>query len=545
MENRNLKAFKNLVFFAGFIALLLACNYYRPVRKANYVNNPKVFDSLMQKTFIVHSNRGIFMLSSMQLFPERETIEGILSEVSENHKMYLNDKTKKYRYYKKAPYVLEEVHIYTRLDSSVRINNPVSITFRDITKLEVIERDKGKSTGTTVLAVMGITIGTMAVISAIAVALKESCPFISVYDGNEYVLQGETFGGAIYPSLAREDIVPLPSAAIGAEVKVMVSNELKERQFTDVANLLLAEHEPGQQVLSTTKGNLMLVGQTYAPQTATLNYGRDMITLVSETDNLPCAFNDTTDPSAVNRLVLKFLNPRGGKKLGLQLTTRNSSWLEYTFQEFTKHFGGAYQTWQEKQREKPAEEIMGWKESQHFNLSVSVKTKDGWKLIQQINTIGPLMNRDLAIPLEDLPEAEDTIEIAFSTGFMFWEVDCVKLAEMEPLPAASFRYLKPIAAVDEEGHSVMQQVQEMDGKFLEQPVPGKRAYLTYKVPGYSPTKAYSAFLHASGYYEPVRDYSGPADVGFLNRMKQPGAFTAYSMEEYRRVTHLANLASLK
>lgn len=545
MKCFQLRAVKGLLIFTGLIGFLLACNFYKPVLKSDAAAHPEVFDSLMHKTFIVHSARGIFMLRSMQIFPEREELYGTLSDVPDVHKMYLNDKKGRYKYTKRAPEVLQEVHVYTKLDSSARIDMPVNIPFKDITKLEVIERDRGKSTGTTVLAVMGITIGTMAIISAIAVALKESCPFISVYNGNEYVLQGETFGGAIYPSLAREDIVPLPSAAIGPEVKVMVSNELKESQFTDMANLMLAEHEPGRQVLCTPEGNLMLVGNSFSPQTAVLNSGRNMMPLINEIDNLPCAFNDTSAGTAVNRLVITFANPGTSKTRGLLLSMRNSSWLEYSFQEFTRHFGGSYNTWREKQKQKPAGEIIRWQESQHLPLTISIKTPGGWQEIRKIKTIGPLMNRYMVIPLDGLAESTGPIEIGFSTGFMFWEVDCVKLAEMEPLPASAIRYLKPFAAVDEQGKNVMKSLQEKDSIFLEQPEPGRRAYITYKVPGYSSAKGYTAFLHACGYYEPTRDYKGPADVGFLNSMREPGAFADYSMQEYKRVTQSAYLAVKK
>jgi hypothetical protein len=545
MKNLKVGADTKLLLFTGLIAILFACNYYKPVTKSDPGTNPKVFDSLMHKTFIIHSERGIFMLRNMQMFPEKELLNGILTDVPEYHKMYLNDQKGKYRYYKKATQVLQEVHVFTKLDTSAKMEQSLNIPFKDITRLEVIERDKGKSTGVTILAAVGITIGTMAVISAIAIALKESCPFISVYDGEEYVLQGETFGGAIYPSLAREDYVPLPSAAIGAEVKVMVSNELKERQYTDMANLLLAEHAPGQQVLTTPGGDLMLVTNAIAPKTAILNNGKNMLQLVNEVDNTPCAFNDTSAANPVNRLVLTFDKQAADKKLGLQLSLRNSYWLEYTFQQLTRHFGDRYNQWVEQQKQKPGEQIIQWQESQHMPLTISIKTGEGWKEIMKVKTIGPLMNRDLIIPLDNLKGNQGEIEVAFSTGFMFWEVDQVKIAEIETLPATAIRYLKPVSAVDEKGNSVLADLKEKDSKFLEQPEPGKRAYLTYKVPDYAPLKAYSAFLHSSGYYEPIRDYQGAADLGFLNKMREPGAFTAFSMEEYKRITQSAFLASKK
>jgi hypothetical protein len=325
----------------------------------------------------------------------------------------------------------------------------------------------------------------------------------------------------------------------------MISNELKERQYTDMANLLLAEHAPGQQVLSTPGGKLMLVTNAVAPETAILNSSSSMLQMVTELDNTPCAFNDTTAGTPVNRLVMRFDKATKGKKLGLQLSMRNSYWLEYTFQALTKHFGDRYNQWVEQQKQKPGEQIIQWQESQHMPLTISIKNGEGWKEIIKVKTIGPLMNRDLIIPLGELPANSADIEIAFSTGFMFWEVDQVRIAEIEPLPATSIRYLKPSAAVDEAGINIMNTLKEKDSKFLEQPAPGKRAYLTYKVPDFSPKKTYSAFLHSSGYYEPIRDYKGPADLGFLNKMREPGAFTTFSMDEYKRVAQSAYLAVKK
>jgi hypothetical protein len=103
--------------------------------------------------------------------------------------------------------------------------------------MELMVHDKKRSSRNSTLAAIGIPIVTVAIIGAIAALTKDSCPFISVYDGNNYFLQGETFGGAVYPSLARADFVPLPAAAIGREVNLMISNELKEKQYTDYADL--------------------------------------------------------------------------------------------------------------------------------------------------------------------------------------------------------------------------------------------------------------------------------------------------------------------
>jgi len=531
--------------FFLFTVILVACNFYKPVQKKDYVTNPHVMDSLISKTIIVHAPTGIFLLQNMQVSSIREEISGVAGIVPESHKGYINDTKQRYKYSPKRPEVLQEVHLYTNLDSIPSPGQAISLHLKDITKMEVLERDKGRSTGSTVLAVIGITVGTLAVATAIAFAFKESCPFISVYDGEQYLLQGETFGGAIYPSLARADFVPLPAAAIGREVSICISNELKERQYTDYAQLMLVEHAPGERITITPDGKPLKISGEMKPVSAQLNASADMMRYVSTIDNISCAFNDTLHASPVNRLVVTYAKPRLDKPLALVLSLRNSHWLEYTFNEFTRQFGEKYAEWVAQQRQKPAAELLAWQEAQHLPLTVSVRTTSGWKELKKLKTIGPLMNREVAIELGDISSDLPNIELAFSTGFMFWEIDQVHLAAYEPVPEGQIRFLDPVVARDEHGKDVLPALKMGDNIYMEQPEVGNRAYLTYRVPNYASVKGYSAFLHSRGYYEPIRAYSGEANLSFLNQMRTAGAFTSYSRERYMQVAQSAYLAAQK
>ncbi|MCH6232382.1 hypothetical protein [Cognataquiflexum rubidum] len=543
MKEKLLNRIPGLILIFGFL-MSVGCNYYKPIPKsasATPETKASQIDSLNQKTFIVHSSQGIFLMRNMQINKERQELEATLDVVPPQHQTYINDIDGKFRYKSSAPAVLHEVHIYTDMDEIGEVGTNVVIPLSDISKIELIERDKGRSDGNTVLAVIGITIGTLALISAIYVLTKSSCPFVSVYDGQNYALQGETFGGAIYPSLAREDFVPLPAAAIGNEVKVQISNELKERQYTDMADLILVEHQPGDQITVSPNGQLHLVKQNIAPTSAVLNDRTDMLDQVRVTDNIPCSFNDLSHPSSVNELVLKFDNPGEGKKLSLQVDMRNSMWLDFLMADFTSRFGSKYVSWTEEQKKRPAQELIAWQEKQNMPLTIAVKTKDGWKLVEKVKTIGPLMNREVAISLEDFDLGNAPIEISLTTGFMFWEIDRVSLTEVGAVADNSIQILKPSQAIDEKDRDILTPILEKDGIYLEQHQIGNRAYLTYDVREYSKEKAYSAFLYTKGYYEPIREYEGPADRKFLTKFLEPGAFPDFSRNKYQEVTQSAYL----
>jgi hypothetical protein len=521
---------------------LIACYFYKPIKMTPPSVDPAALNPYLSKVFIYHSDTNIYHLDNVKLQPETGDISGILKSVDPVHQTYINDKKKKYAYKPSLSLVINEVHLYGSLDSHNRIGDTVRIALRNIEKMEVIERDKLRSTVTTVFTVIGVAAGIGAIVTGIALATKESCPFISVYDGNNYLLQGETFGGAVYPSLARADFVPLPAAAIGREVKMMISNELQERQYTDFADLLLVEHTPGKKIFITPDGAFFQVKQVMAPQAARLNKNHDVTNVLRETDNNTCAFNDTTFNSPVNRLEIKFSHPGSTEKACLILDLRSSQWLDYTYNQATSKLGSNYNAWVAQQKQLPASAHIAWQEMQHLPLTIYLNDSQGWREIFSLKTIGPLMNREVAIPLDKLPAGQE-IEIALSTGFMFWELDRAQLATVESVPADNVKTIKPSAAKDEAGNNVLDLLMHADGSYLEQHKNGNRAYLTYKVPGYSKAKAYSAFLHSYGYYEPIREFTGLTDTAFLEAMMKPGAFTDFSRNRYQELISMANLAA--
>ena len=93
-----------------------------------------------------------------------------------------------------------------------------------------------------------------------------------------------------------------------------------------------------------------------------------------------------------------------------------------------------------------------WTEDQNIPLTVSIKTTEGWKEVQKIKVVGPLLNRDMVIPVE-LP-ADGPVEFKISCGYLFWELD---YAGIDYTAEAVFTVdtLKPREAIDEKGLNVL------------------------------------------------------------------------------------------
>jgi hypothetical protein len=72
-----------------------------------------------------------------------------------------------------------------------------------------------------------------------------------------------------------------------------------------------------------------------------------------------------------------------------------------------------------------------------------------------------------------------------------------------------------------------------DKAYLDQPEPGNAAVLRFKPAQTSaPDKVKTVILHTGGYYEHVRHYKGLPQLAFLKKFRQPGAFSAFSRQQY-------------
>ncbi|KAA9039544.1 hypothetical protein FW778_12070 [Ginsengibacter hankyongi] len=532
---QKLKDYHGWVFILAIFFVFAGCNrYYKAVITKVKANPDKSVDSLKNQNryFILRTPSQAYFMRNIILSEDRKKITCTLDDIPIEHQDYLYKGKGNLRY--KEPFVLNEVHMYIGNDSALN-KGSYTLTLDQIQKIEVIEKDKKRTTNSYVIGALGYTIGAIAVVAIIVAATKSSCPFISAYSNNEFVLQGETYGGAIYPQLARDDYMPLRmTPTTNNMLQLKISNELQEQQYTDFADLEVVTHSENTKVLVDEKGNLFEITDPRPPVEAWTGNNKDALApLLKKDDNSLLHFDDTLAIDATNFVVAKFNKPVGTQNGKLVLAIKNSYWLDYLYGEMAKSFGSYYNTYVKRQNRRPASELLQWSKDQKIPLEVSVKTKTGWQKVTDLTTIGPLATRDIVVPL-DLKNVEDSsVEVRLSSGFMFWEIDYAAI-DFSENNNFSVETISPFIATDETGKDILPELNKRDGIYLEQPVPGNCVTLEYKCLPQRPNTAQTYILHTKGYYTHVRDLKGSPKIAFLKKLKKPGGFPSYSLDMYKK-----------
>lgn len=538
----SLKQFK--ILFTGFfiMASLACCHNFYMATSANTASVSQTSTSInklkqQNRFFILRSGDRSYYMKALSLIEDQKTLNATLDTLPTDHLLYLTHGRKGKMLYKKSTLdeeVLTEVHLFISKDTSIQPGN-YSLSLDKVQKIEVVEKDKQRTTGSYIIGSVGYTIGAIAVAAIIVAAIKSSCPFVSAYTNNEFALQGEIYGGAIYPQLTRDDYMPLrmqPNA--NGTLQVKISNELQEKQYTDFADLLIITHDKNSKVLSDEKGNLFEIRQPQSPVKAWTTNNADALTsLLQANDNRLLHFDDTLATDAGNYVITKFTKPANVQKAKLVLSLKNSYWLDYLYGEMAKGFGSYYNTYIKKQHKTPVEKLLKWTKDQKLPLEISIKTNDGWKKITDLTTIGPLATREVVIPVDLSGINNESVEIKLSSGFMFWEIDYAAI-DYSDNKNFEVERVAPSVATDEAGKNVLFLLEKKDGIYLEQPVPGNMVTLQYKCKPQAENTSRSYILSTRGYYEHVRDFKGSPKIAFLNQFKQPNAFPIFSLQQYKK-----------
>ncbi len=535
---------KKAVCLLGFCALFFwGChNYYKTVngRTGSYAS--ATVDSLNKqaRAFILRAGSEAFYMRNPVLNADRTAVSFTADTLPLDHRLHLKLGHRGNLQYKigdlNEVYVLNEVHLYTPAMPAVKAGELFSLPLDKVEKIEVIEKDKGRTTGSYVIGAVGYTLGAFAVLTIIIAATKSSCPFVSAYDGKDFALQGEIYGGAIYPQLARHDYLPLKMApATDGTLQLKITNELKEKQYTDFADLWVIEHDTATKILADENGNLYSLASAQAPVAAVLNNHRNVLpALLKEDDNAVAYMDDTTTADASNNMMLKFKRKPNAAKAKLVLTLKNAYWLDLLYGELAKGFGSYYETYLKGQSKKPKEALQKWIDEQQLPLTVSLHTKEGWKKITALATIGPLANRSVVVPI-DLADIGNDVEVSLSSGFLFWEIDYAGL-DFSDDEAFAVKKLSPLSATDETGKDVLPLLKKEDGLSLEQPQIGNATTISYQTPPLTDaTKTQTFILHTKGWYQHVRNFTNSPNAAFLKQFLMPNAFPVYGKELYKQI----------
>jgi hypothetical protein len=527
------------------ILFVMACKTFYKTKTINTGSSStlaaKNVDSL-QKTnryFILRNGDNAYYIKNIQLSADQKTANCVLDSLSVYNRLHLAWPANRFQYKPKDAFsngVINEVHFYIEEDKTAQLGN-YTLSLDKVKKIEILEHDKKRTTNSHVAGTVGTVVGVAAVVGLIILATKSSCPFVAAYDGTGFSLQGEIYGGAIYPQLNRYDYLPLKMApTTEGTLQLKITNELKERQYTDLARLWKISHSARTKVYVDEKGNLLSVVNPQMPVSATLNEKRNVVAaLKKQNDYHLVSMEDSSRSDARNEVVMKFKKPANAGKGKLILSLKNSYFLDLLYGELAKGFGSFYATYIKQQKTKTAEELLKWVKEQQIPLDISVNTNTGWRNITSLTTVGPLAFREtaIAIDLSDINTHE--VEIKLGCGFMFWELDYAAMDFSED-KNFSVEKLNPVTAIDETGKNVLAELSKEDGIYLDQPSIGNSATITYRS-NVAPRNGveFSYVLESKGYYEHLRDFTNPPDIKFLEQFRKPNAFPLFGIKVYKKV----------
>jgi hypothetical protein len=414
--------------------------------------------------------------------------------------------------------------------------NVVTLDLREVTQIEVRSLDGWR----TAFLVTGIVLGTLLLVAGVAAIVvattKTSCPFVYVDGGDGLRFVGEAYSGATSRATQRDDLLPLP--ALGARPKVVLSNEARETQFTDLAELVLVDRAPGRRTLATHDARLLLVGDSLSPVSATDLEGRDVLPLLREADGQ--AWQTDLDelsrrpsPPVREGLVLAFPTPPGGGPMALELDAGNTPWLDVVFGRFFALLGDQLEPYlDETDLPESREFSLAWREREGVDLRVEVERNGIWERVAVVPPVGPASLRRFAVPLPVTNGPSTRVRLSGGVGFLV--ADRVAIAPVAATDPPSRRFA-PTSAVQLDGKDVRRQLATTDGTYQVLATRGERADLVFEIPPPAKGMVRDAFLHTSGYYRVHTPPQSELSVGTLYTLRdEPGSLSLFSVELYRR-----------
>lgn len=368
-----------------------------------------------------------------------------------------------------------------------------------------------------------------------------SCPFIYIQDGDVERFMGEFFSGAVTENMARHDFLPLPGfEPVDGVYELRIANEMEERQYTDLAVLEAVEHPADMEVLMTPEGMPILFAAPQLPAEAVTDQGTNCEAVMAARDGIAYDFTDEcAEKENFSSLSLAFDKPAGVDQAHVILHVKNTMWSMMMYESFMSMFGSRYDDYVEHQRDRSAEQKTQWLKDQGQMLEVQLRRAGQWETVHWVNLPGPFSFRSEVVPLDVSNTDEGPVELRLVAGYHFWELDYAAIDYTEQSGMVKTP-LALLSAEDELGQDVASHLLEVDGDYLERLFIGADATLKFQaLPAPESGNVHSVFMHAYGYYEPIRAYAGIPNMTELKKFKEPGHFARFSKEQFNDIAGIA------
>lgn len=432
----------------------------------------------------------------------------------------------------------------------------VMVPFSGIQKYDIYKHARNREVGLALAIAGGVAVITLIIVIANAIANYEppdsgmtSCPYIFTYSEDSCRFEGELFGGAIFRSLERDDYLKLNSdnTSPGSEYKLKMVNLLQEVQYINQAELILVNHDSNVSVLMDKYGDVQTVSHAEKPLSAYDSQGRDVLELISETDQKTYDFNEDPDTtiSCMNHIDLVFTNSSIPDHCKILVKGHNTLWIDLLARGLMERLGQNYGYWVRMMDRKSTVKQKEWVLSQGLPLQVCILKGEEWQPVDYFDIVGPVAARQMVLPLdvkdawsEDLTgiEPEYKLHIRLVSGYYFWELDYAALDFTENSRVEKI-VVQPKSVLEKSNNEVSDLLADDDHRYLIQKEFGDEAIMNFILPENSGPSA-SIFLHSKGYYHAVIDKDGKSELAFIWSFLKPGRLSEYSYENYYNLREL-------
>ena len=410
-------------------------------------------------------------------------------------------------------------------------------------------------TAETILLTVGVLAGVALAVVAVALATKESCPFLYSWDGDQYVFDGEPYGGATMRSLERTDWSELEHLVpAGGEYRMLIANEVDETQHTNRISLLAVDHEPGTTVVMDYEGRPHAFRRLVPLAAAGDATGADLLPWLQERDlvawypDLKSLASSDSLADTRSHITLEFPRPAGVSRAWLLADVATGQWGSHRIRSMLGMRGSRVDEFYAAINSDPRarEALHAWNEREElFVLHPELEREGRWERVGTLLGGGPFLSEWRAIPIDLSGVQGDTLRLRLHPPIGFWSLNSFHLAWEES--EARVRELEPVRARGDGGVDVLGTLLEQDDRYLDFPRTGDRAEVIFPAPEPAPGLDRTVFARTAGWYE-IHLYSrgAPPDSAGLERLtREPGYAVRSALREYAEFRRSGVLAGTR
>jgi len=418
----------------------------------------------------------------------------------------------------------------------------VKIDSEDILYVKILKTD----VPATILTTMGVIVGILAVATLIALATKQSCPFVYSYNSQKYVFDAEPLGGAITRGLQRTDLSKLEHLKeVDGKYKLLVRNEVPETQYLDEMKLVVVDHPEGTEIVTNLAGEFHTISNPQKPILAIDEKGNDLIRFVEKNDytfwqtKLPVPIYDSLN-NLRHKLTFVFPRPQHKKRAKLIINAGTALWGSQMIREMLNLYGDNIDSWYEKVDNLSGEEMEKEQMMQFvvreelYYLKLNVMENDKWNSQGLIFGGGPFIAETKTYDLDLSNVKGDSLFIQFNPPFGFWTLDYIAV-EYDDIVVPDYTEITLSQAVDMTDKDILPIISEYNGEYQTMPEVGDYFLLEYDALPVVLDMERTYFLKTTGYYELHLPKDQPMKEELLQRIvSEPGEVVKYAMELYNQ-----------